>query len=789
MKIILTIISFFTIHQFYAQVCVGTAGKVTWECWQNLYDDELGELYSEENYPLRPDYKLDIYKTQSPINFDNYMGGKISGFISVPSSDTVTFNITGDDKVRFYLSSNDDPANMTEEAFMDGYSNVYEHEKYPEQTSAPIYLQSGNYYYFELIYVEGGGGDHVSLFWKTDNDDPVNWTLLNSNFLNAVDCLPTVCPERGTACDDSDPTTENDMEDGFCNCLGAKIDTNSCIGERFVIKSYGYDSIPGNYLNDLYSDPDFPGMPNRGRILHRLSEQNQNTVDSCGYLIQAYLTVPVTGNYKFNITGNNDCIFFLSSDHDPANKQAHQILVTGSTDPTEHDKYIYQSTSDILLEKDKYYYIELNHKEGSWAEHFSIFWQTPFTETDIWKRIPEFYIFDYECTIACIPQGTPCDDGDPFTNNDQYDGNCNCVGTPCSGPDCNDPLASYTPFPKCDLTDQIDNRVDNNWLSCAISGNPNAPRGLTHWVQYDFGQKFIMHQSHIWNYNETGAVDQGFETVAVDYSLDGTNWTELGQYNWNLADGSADYAGFIGPDFGGVEARFVLITCLDDPASPPCRGFGKLTINAEYCDSAGDPCDDGDPDTVNDVYDEDCVCVGTMALNECINDTLSLGDTLIVMDTLSAINLIESSNIVGDGSDWIMFVSGNEISLDAGFETVLGSNFEAFIEQCNTSGADADEEPVNKSREEVISLDFLRVYQIPDSDIQIIEFYLEKPGEVVLSVNDTAGNVLFPLIRAEFKNKGWYKKRIRTKKLDTGLYHVYYNSHKKENLEDLLVNM
>ena len=376
----------------YAQICVGTAGQVTWECWQNLYSSELGELYAEENYPSTPDFKLTLYKTQSPINFDNYMGGKISGFISVSTTDTVTFNITGDDKVRFYLSTDTIPDNMSLEAYTDAYTNVYEHDKYPEQTSAPIVLQSGNFYYFELIYVEGGGGDHVSLFWKTDNDDPNNWTLVNNMFLNAVGCLAAPCPERGTACDDNDPDTIDDTEDGFCNCLGAKIDTNSCIGERFVIKSYGYDTIPGNSLNDLYSDPDFPGMPNRGRILHKLSEKNQNTVDSTGYLIQAYLTVPVTGNYKFNITGNNDCIFFLSSDHDPANKQAHQILVTGSTGTVEHDKFIYQSTSNIQLEKDKYYYIELNHKEGSWSEHFSIFWQTPFTQTDTWKRIPEFYL-------------------------------------------------------------------------------------------------------------------------------------------------------------------------------------------------------------------------------------------------------------------------------------------------------------------------------------------------------------------------------------------------------------
>lgn len=786
MKLIYTF-SLLLIYNFIqAQVCVGTAGQVKWECWQNLFDDDLGELYANEDYPQNPDYSLTLYKLQSPINFDNVMGAKISGFIRVPVSDTVTFNLTGDDVTRFYLSTDDNPDNMTLEAYTDGWTNIEEHDKYPEQTSAPIYLEADSFYYFEMIYVEGGGGDHISLWWMTDNENPNDWVLINSNYIHGVDCLPAACPPRNTPCDDGDATTIDDMEDGFCNCQGRKDDPNTCIGERFKIKSYGYDSIPGSELNDLYTDPDFPAMPHRGITLHYLAEKNQNTVDSTGYLIQAFLSVPVTGNYKFNITGNNECIFFLSSDDDPANKQAHQILVTGSTGPTEHNKYIYQSTSFINLEKDKYYYIELNHKEGSWNEHYSIFWQTPFTPADTWKRIPEFYIYDYDCTLACIPQGTPCDDGDPFTNNDMYDANCECVGTPCVGANCNDPLASYTPYAKCDFTDQIDNRLDNNWLSCSTYANPNPARPVSHWIRYDFGQKFLMHQSHIWNYNAAGGFQQGFESVAIDYSMDGSTWTELGTYNWNLADGTSEYSGFAGPDFGGIEARYVLITCLDPPASEPCRGFGKLLINAEYCPNVGQPCDDGDPATIYDVINENCVCVGfTNVFNDCAVDTLMLGDTLIVLDTLSAVDFIQSSNTIGV-SEMVMFVAGDQISLEPGFETVLGSNFEAFIEFCEGSGAqeEEDEEPVLKSKD---NIDLLRVFEVPETDIQVIEFYVEDRGNIKLDIIDASGKEIYTLINTEFINKGLYRKRLRTKKLSQGIYQVIYQYDKKKELEEMTV--
>ena len=92
---ILLFVAFFSTAE--GQICPGEAGVLKWHCWQDLFDSELGELTSEENYPLRPDFIQNIYRTQSPINFDNNMGSRIEGFISVGQTDNVTFNVTGDD--------------------------------------------------------------------------------------------------------------------------------------------------------------------------------------------------------------------------------------------------------------------------------------------------------------------------------------------------------------------------------------------------------------------------------------------------------------------------------------------------------------------------------------------------------------------------------------------------------------------------------------------------------------------------------------------------------------------
>lgn len=768
-----------------AQICVGTAGQLKWECWRNLFDDELGELYANENFPVRADVSQTVYKTQSPVNFDNLMGGMLRGFISVPVSDTVVFNVTGDDKVRFYLSDGTDPANKSLEAYMDNWSNIEEHDKYPEQTSDSIFLAAGTYYYFELIYVEGYGGDHVSLWWKTDNVDPLDWNLLSSAYISDVDCLPPVCPERGTPCDDGDSLTSDDIEDGFCNCFGTATTSNTCIGEKAEITTYSYDSIPGNSLNDLYSAQDYPAMPDRSKSLSIFGEPWANVVDSTGTLIQAYLTVPVTGNYKFNITGNNDCIFFLSSDEDPANKQAHQILVVGSTYPTEHDKYIFQSTSFISLDKGKYYYVELNHKEGSYSEHYSIFWQTPFTEPDQWKRIPDLYFFDYDCEIACIPQGYPCDDGDPFTNDDMYNDNCECEGTPCSGSDCDDPIASYVPYAKCHLTDQLDNRTDANWLSCTRDVNPNPLRDSSHWIQYDFGQEYIVHGTHVWNYNGTGQTQSGFENVAIDYSVDGTTWTELGIYNWTQAIADDEYSGFMGPDFGGVPVRYVLVTCLDDPAIEPCRGFGKMTFTTFICLNPGTPCDDGNPLTVNDTLNYLCICEGILSDTlDCTTDHLSLGDTLLPPGNYGALLTINSGNLISTNST-TSFTASQEIELLPGFDVPSSSIFQTIIGPC--SNTLKDEESELKKFDIPKEPDYLKVMEIPDTDIQMLEFLIPEPGVASIEILDQSGNILFGIVNNKFENKGYYQKRFRTKKLNAGVYQLVYRSNDIKEVEKLLV--
>lgn len=754
------------------QICPDTTkqGQIDWFIWQDLRDDQVGDLTTLPTYPHHPTLKQTRFKVQQPQNFDDMYGSLMRGFIKVDAATTATFNLTADYRARFYLSTDDTKANLQLQAYVDDYTGYEEHGKFPTQTTSSITLQPGQYYYFEVVLLEGRWSDHCTVWWQTPLVDANNWNVLGGDFIYGVGCEDNICPPPGTLCDDGDLTTEDDIEDGNCNCFGSKIVQNGCIGDRSKVVRYQYDGISGGGLDDLYEAANFPAIPTFSEVLPTIGHARKD-IDNIGTMVQGYITVPVTGGYKFNVTGDDQTIFFLSSDDQPENKQAHQVLVSGTAYEFEHDKYIYQSTSFIQLEAGKYYYYEVNNKQGGWIQHFNVYWQTPFTPTGQWKQIPSLYTHHYDCTEACIPEGTACDDGNPFTNNDMYNDDCECVGVPCSGPDCDSPLASYVPYEECGATNIIDNRPQHQWTSCTKQPSPNTNRPNSHWIQYDMGEDLLVVGSHIWNYNVAGKTNKGFANVAIDYSTDGVSWTELGTYNWPYAQGEPMYTGFIGPDFMGVEARYILITSLDNDND--CKGLGKVAFTTVKCPQAGTPCDDGDPATANDKYDDNCNCSGSgLEENECDEQIIALGDSTLTKDKYSAIQSVNSiSKVTNDKATSLL--GGDFVELNPGFETQPNAVFVAAIDDCVQALLGASTRLrylIHKKQNdrEKAQAEKLYLSLSEDETVVNIHYYLDKPGQARIELLKSNGEKSV-LIDHKFRNNGYYTKRVLAKNLAAGV--------------------
>ena len=72
------------------------------------------------------------------------------------------------------------------------------------------------------------------------------------------------------------------------------------------------------------------------------------------------------------------------------------------------------------------------------------------------------------------------------------------------------------------------NYWNQSWVSCNVTVNPNPSRGVSHWLLFDFQEAHFIDSSYVWNANRTGESGWGAKDVVIDYSLDGTNWLELG---------------------------------------------------------------------------------------------------------------------------------------------------------------------------------------------------------------------------------------------------------------------
>lgn len=120
----------------------------------------------------------------------------------------------------------------------------------------------------------------------------------------------------------------------------------------------------------------------------------------------------------------------------------------------------------------------------------------------------------------------------------------------------------------------------DGWISCETAPNPNSAYGDSHWILYDFNESYDLGQMQVWNSNDPSHLDYGMQEVAIDYSLDGIDWIQLGNYEFEIASGKSIYEGFQGPDFDGAYARYVLVTGLSNYGGE-CFGLSEIRIAVE----------------------------------------------------------------------------------------------------------------------------------------------------------------------------------------------------------------
>lgn len=271
-----------------------------------------------------------------------------------------------------------------------------------------------------------------------------------------------------------------------------------------------------------------------------------------------------------------------------------------------------------------------------------------------------------ECEEACNLIGNPCDDGNPLTANDVYDENCNCVGIFIDNNECT--TLSNVALNKTTTQDGTQN---NQLASYAVDGNTvgnwNAQTQtdykLNAWWEVDLGQTYAIDEINVWNVQNENDVEMSNFVVFVSdnpfTSKDlGVTFNQQGVTAVSIS-GQAQLPSAINISNTGRYVRvqlnnkigFIIVGEVEVMGCPitdcstvgdPCDDDNPDTINDRInaqcicegtkksdCNLQGMPCDDGDPNTYNDVYDANCNCMGIplIACNSSINVALNKNAT------------------------------------------------------------------------------------------------------------------------------------------------------------------
>ncbi|MDI6450978.1 discoidin domain-containing protein [Anaerobaca lacustris] len=100
----------------------------------------------------------------------------------------------------------------------------------------------------------------------------------------------------------------------------------------------------------------------------------------------------------------------------------------------------------------------------------------------------------------------------------------------------------------------------------------------TVWIQYEFDSVYKLHEMLVWNYNVQFELLLGFglKDVTIEYSENGTDWSVLGDVQFNQGTARATYTANTTVDLQGVAARFVRLNVISGWGMMPQYGLSEV---------------------------------------------------------------------------------------------------------------------------------------------------------------------------------------------------------------------
>lgn len=414
-------------------------GKIRREWYRSIPGVSVTDFRPSEKYPQSPD-RVDFLEALESKSIGSAYGVRLSGFLTPPANGDYVFYIASNDHSELRVSTDESPQNLLLIAWdVWRESRDWTQAKLPdgsprENRSAPIRLEFGKLYYFEILHKNSNGQDHVAVTWKNATaPDPVPGSapigagaLSCPSFTDAPQPPLVVEPPfsqfprpLGSAVFSIVVAGQAPFEFQWrlegTNLPGATNRTLK-IGDVSAEQAGRYDVVARNFSGSVTSAPamlvpserhvvggqlrrelyrNIPGdtvasLSRHARFLFEpdavdtvKSAEHRNLGEQFGARIYGFVVPPVSGAYEFYIASDDQSQLFLSTDADPARKSlvAFEPQWNSERDwtglerrnPTRPEN----RSIPISLQAGRLYYIEILHKEDRSGDYLGVTWRKP----------------------------------------------------------------------------------------------------------------------------------------------------------------------------------------------------------------------------------------------------------------------------------------------------------------------------------------------------------------------------------------------------------------------------